>query len=548
MLRSAARIAALASLASAFASIQACAQREGASGVLVIATGADVSTPVPGVEQNQTNYQVTNLLFLRLAELGPTLSTIGDRDFIPMLARSWKRRDSVTVVFDLDTRALWHDGTPVTSRDVVFTFGRARTISDLATATQRIASVTADGPARVVFQFTHAYAEQLYDATYHLLIVPEHLLARIPQDSIATSAFGKNPVGNGPFRWVRRVPDQVTELAAFDRFFLGKPKMDRVYFRVARASDARLNLLLTGEADATEILSWSAVQRLQGNPEFSIIPVTSPTITYALFNQKAPGDRTQPHPILANADVRRALVLALDRPAMLRSVYGPYAVGNDGPVPQAFAWVEEPGHNAVKTDTAAARRILAAAGWTDHDGDGILDKDGKPLELTINSPNASPQRPMFAQQMQERWRQLGIKANVQLLDGPVWIQRRNTGQFDIDMSNANLDPTPSGWRNSWSCATAGKPGQNVGSYCDSAIDSLLQAAYRSRDVVPVYRQILKHIREDAPAVFLSAPANVVAVHKRFATRPLRSDMIWLGLREWSIAPGRQIQRDRPRGN
>ncbi|MEP7326378.1 MAG: ABC transporter substrate-binding protein, partial [Gemmatimonadota bacterium] len=265
MLHPVLRIAACAGLAFVLVPGSACAQREGASGVLVIATGADVSTPVPGVDQNQTNWQITNLLFLRLAELGPTLSTVGDKDFAPLLARSWKRRDSVTIVFELDTRALWHDGAPVTSRDVVFTFERSRQVHDLLTATQRIASVTADGPTRVVFRFRHVYAEQMYDATYHLMIMPEHLLAGIPQDSIATSEFGKHPVGNGAFRWVRRVPDQVIELAAFDRFFLGKPKLDRVYFRVARSPDARLTILLSGEADATEQLSWAAVQRLQGN-------------------------------------------------------------------------------------------------------------------------------------------------------------------------------------------------------------------------------------------------------------------------------------------
>lgn len=548
MLQSALRLAAGAGLFTAFMAGPVCAQREGVSGILVIATATDAPTPVPGVSQNLTNGQVTGLLFLRLAELGPTLTTVGDKDFVPMLARTWKRRDSVTIAFELDSRALWHDGVPVTSRDVVFTFERSRGIPDLATATQRITSVTAEGPSRVVFRFTHFYAEQLYDATFHLLIMPEHLLGRIPQDSIATSEFAKRPIGNGPFRWVRRVPDQVIELAAFDRFFLGKPKLDRVYFRIARESDARLNLLLSGEADATESLSWSAVQRLQGNPEFGIIPVTSPAVLYALFNQKAPGDRTRPHPILADLQVRRALILALDREAMIRSVYGPYAVGTDGPVPQTFAWVEEPGHRVTRPDTAGARRLLATAGWTDHDGDGILDKDGVPLELTINSPNASPQRPMFAQQMQERWRQLGVKANVQLLDGPVWIQRRNAGQFDIDMSFALLDPTPSGWRNSWSCGTSGKPGQNVAGYCNPAIDSLLTVANTARDVVPIYRRILRHIREDAPAIFISAPANVVAVHKRFTNLRLRSDMLWLGLREWSVAPGRQLPRDRARGN
>jgi peptide/nickel transport system substrate-binding protein len=523
-------------------------QKEGVRGVLVVATAADAPTPVPGVSQFGTNSQITSLLFLRLAELGPTLSTVGDRGFKPVLARSWSRRDPLTLVFELDPRATWQDGTPVTSRDVVFTFQRSRAIPDLATAIQHIDTVTAEGVNRVVFRFKQAYGEQLYDATYHMLIMPEHLMAAIPVDSVAGSKFAQNPVGSGPFKFVRRVPDQVIELAAYEGFFLGTPKLDRVYFRIARDPDARLNLLLTGEADATESLSLAASERIKGNPAYQLIPVTGPGVLYAVFNQKSNGDRSRPHPMLADVQVRRALVMALDRETMIKVVYGPYAARTDGPVPQTFAWVDEPGHRAARADTAAARRLLARAGWTDRDGDGVLDKNGVPFEITINTPTTSPQRPMFAQLMQERWRQLGIKVNIQQLEFPVWIQRRDAGQFDVDMSFAQMDPTPSGWRNSWSCATAGKPKQNVGSYCNPAIDSLLLAASTSRNAVPLYRRIINLIREDAPAVFLSAPANLVAVHHRFANRPFRSDMLWLGLREWNVAPGLQQPRDRARGN
>jgi peptide/nickel transport system substrate-binding protein len=512
-------------------------------GVVVIAALGDVTTPIPTVNDNQTNFDVVNLLFLRLAELGPTLTTVGDRGFRPMLARSWQRRDSVTLVFDLDPRAVWHDGVPVTAEDVVFSYQRAKEASDLARALRRVQSVTAEGQRRVIFRFTRAYGEQLYDATFQLLIIPSHLLRSIPRDSLATSAFAQHPVGNGAFRWVRRVPGQLVELAAFDQFFLGRPRINRVLFRVAPDPDARLNLLLSGEADIAQSLALPAEARVRQQPELQVIPVISTGITYGLFNQRARGDRSRPHPILADAVVRRALVLALDREAMTRSVYGGHAKVPDGPVPQAFAWVDVPGYRTAAPDTARARALLASAGWQDSDADGTLDKNGIPLELSVQAPNRTPQRPMLAQQMQARFRQIGVKLNVEIIEGAMWLDRRNKGEFDIDMSNAILDPTPSGWNWSWSCEGAGQSGRNVGSYCNPRIDSLLERAVAERNPIPAYREILGLIRQDVPAIFLSAPSTVVAVHRRYRNLHFRPESLLLSLREWSVTPGKQLPRD-----
>jgi peptide/nickel transport system substrate-binding protein len=512
-------------------------------GTLVIATGVDAVTPIPGLAANGTDVELAEILFLRLAELGPGLSTVGDHAMVPMLARSWTRRDSVTLVFEMDPRALWHDGVPVTAQDVEFTFSRARQVPALATALARIQSVTAEDSQHVAFRFVQPYSEQLYDAAYHMLILPAHLLSAIPQDSLATSSFSRTLIGTGPFRWVRREPGQVMELAAFDRFFLGRPKIDRVLFRIAGDADTRLNLVLTGEADVAYYLSVAAQDRARSDSTVQLFAARTPTVTYALFNEKANGDRKRPHPILADQRVRQALTLALDRQTMAQSVYGKYATVPDGPVPQTFAWVDEPDHKSEPSDTARARQLLSQAGWIDHNGDGIIDRNGIPFELTVIAPNRTPQRPMLAQQMQERFHQLGIKLNVERLDFAVWLDRRNGGQFDIDMGSANLDPTPGGWRNSWSCATAGKPGQNVGSYCDPRIDSLLALALTASDPTPIYRQILRHMREDAPAIFLAAPANVLTVSRRIAEHPLRTETPWLSLREWSLAPGRQLPRD-----
>jgi ABC-type transport system substrate-binding protein len=179
----------------------AAAQRDGERASIVIVTGQEATVPVPtlmeGPHASIANSDIADQLFLRLASLGPTLMTAGDRAFEPLLARRWERRDSVTLAFDLDPRATWHDGVPVTSEDVVFTFARARDPAlspRLAALLRRITSVTAEDTHRVVFRFSEAYAEQMYDAVFHVAPLPAHLLARIPPDRLAgfKIAFGEN--------------------------------------------------------------------------------------------------------------------------------------------------------------------------------------------------------------------------------------------------------------------------------------------------------------------------------------------------------------------
>src|SRR6202047_1827969 len=89
----------------------------GRAASIVIVTGQQPTLPIPtlmeGAASTLGNMELADQLFLRLAELGPTLLTAGDRNFVPLLARSWIRRDSVTLVFDLDPRARWQDGVPV---------------------------------------------------------------------------------------------------------------------------------------------------------------------------------------------------------------------------------------------------------------------------------------------------------------------------------------------------------------------------------------------------------------------------------------------------
>jgi peptide/nickel transport system substrate-binding protein len=521
------------------AAAPASAQRPASS--IVIVTGGEPSMPIPtlmeGAQNQVANFEVADHLFLRLANLGPGLVTAGDRGFVPMLARSWSRRDSVTLVFELDPRARWHDGAPVTSRDVLFAFARARDAAiapKLATLTEHIAKVEADGDHRVIIRFTHPYAEQLYDATWHVAPLPAHLLAQLPPDQLAQSAFLQHPIGDGPYRWVRRVPGEFIELAADTAFFLGRPGIDRVVIRSAADADARLNLLLSGQADAMDNVPppLSNLQRVAADPDVRLVTVPSPTLGFLLFNQRARRDSTRPHPILADAEVRRALVLALDRQVLVQAVLGEYGEVPFGPASPVL-WIRHGAGTPLRQDRAAATRLLAARGWADHDGDGVLDRNGVPLALTLSYPVSSAIRRTMAQLIQEQYRQLGIRVDLAQLEFPVYLERRDAGDFDIDFSSTTQDPSPSGLTQSWTCAG----GTNRAHYCDPMVDSMITRAIASQgDTRTLWRQVLQRIEQDAPAAFIYAPTYVYAVNRRYRDVTIRPESSWISLWRWSMGP------------
>ena len=504
---------------------------------IVIVTGQDATMPIPtlmeGAQNNNGNTEVADHLFLRLAALGPPLITAGDRGFTPQLARAWVRRDSLTVAFELDPRARWHDGVPVTARDVLFTFGRARDPAiapRLARLLSNVASVTSEGGRTVVFRFTRPYAEQVYDAVFHVAPLPAHLLDTIPPTELPTSAFRDRPVGSGPYRWVRQVPGQLVELAANENFFLGRPAISRVIVRVATDADARMNLLLSGEADAMDNVSLPNQPRVAQQGDFRLVEVPSPLVAYLLYNQRDPRDRARPHPILADSQVRRALTLALDRRLLVRAVLGRHGQVPFGPV-SSLLWIRHGAPPVSQPDRGAAQRLLAERGWTDSDGDGVLDRAGRPLTLELQLPNTSGIRQQMALLIQQQWRAIGVRATLTSVDFAVWNERRDAGQFDVDFSATLQDPTPSGLTQGWSC----RGGTNVARYCDPAVDSLLDQAIRSQgETAGLWHAVLRQIEASAPAAFLYAPVYVFAVHRRFDDVTIRPESSWMALWKWSV--------------
>jgi peptide/nickel transport system substrate-binding protein len=225
-------------------------------------------------------------------------------------------------------------------------------------------------------------------------------------------------------------------------------------------------------------------------------------------------------------------MLGLDRRQMVQAVFGPHGAVPYGPVSQLL-WIREGAPEPEAANPAEARRLLASTGWGDSDGDGTLDRQGRPLRLLLSLPNTSGIRRQMALLVQEQLRRIGIQVEIQQLEFPIWQERRSAGDFDLDFSGVNQDASPSGLTQSWTCTGA----NNVGGYCDRGVDSLMSEAIVGRgDPAGTWIETLRRIEEGAPAVFMYAPTFVYAVNRRYRAVTIKPHSGWITVRKWSVSP------------
>lgn len=517
-------------------------------GTLVINAPGQVDILLPPVSEQATARAIFDQIFLKLADIGMSTNTVGDADFEPLLAERWEWPDSLTLVFHLDPRARWHDGTRVTAADVAFTFDAytdPRVNSPYRAVLQGIRTVTVRDSGTVVFRFGRRSPEMFYDAVYHLRILPAHRLRETPRDQWVTAPFGRAPVGNGPYRFVSWQAGQDIELAADSTFFLGRPHIRRLIWRSAPDLQVAVTRLVAGEADVQEVLLTPPnVERVRQAPLLTTHTYKGSLHTYLAFNLAARGDTAQPHPLFGDREVRRALWLATDRERLLRSVFGELAKVPPGPVSQLW-WIWDPETRQLPYDTTEAARVLERRGWRVTDGDGVRDRTGTRLSFGLLVPTTSAVRKQYARLLQEEYRALGVAVEIEELEPTVLEQRARAGLFDAALLTRSTDPTPtSGFAQTWTRAGVG--GSNLTRYESPAFERLLAVAGAASpaEARAAWRAALELLNQDVPGIWLNAPDNVAGVHARVADVRIRPDAWWALLRTWRIPPDRLIDRDR----
>lgn len=517
---------------------------------MIIEAAGDAADLFPPYVADAIGRIVQDQVFDRLAEIDQSLTTVGDKTFTPRLARHWTwAPDSLSIAFEIDPRARWHDGKPVTAKDVQYSFRvftDPKVGSPVAPLLTNLDSVSVRDSLTAVVWFKKHTPEQFYDVAYQLIIVPEHVYGAVPMDQLHTSPVTRTLVGSGRFRLNDWKPGVRIELVADTGNYRGRPKLDRVVLARIDAPATGEAQILTGQADFMEAIPPDDAGKLDSNTYAR--PLIVPALAYAFMgmNPYDPTNRNLAHPIFSDRRVRRALSMAVDRQAMLRNVFGDKGRLGRGPFPMSLS-VADSTLPVPAFDTAAAAALLDSAGWK-RGPDGMRSKAGRPLRFSIMTPSTSAPRKAYAVLIQDQLkRYAGAQVDIDVVDATAYTPRTHTGNFDAIMVGWGTDPSPGGAKQNWTTAGIGPQGQNWLRYSNPRVDALFDSVTSSFDpaktkayALQAYRQIV----EDAPALWLYDYVNIDAVHRRIDIAPVRADSWWANLADWSIPPDKRIDRDR----
>ncbi|HEX5577752.1 MAG TPA: peptide ABC transporter substrate-binding protein [Gemmatimonadaceae bacterium] len=520
-------------------------------GTLVISASGDPETLLPPLGATVAAKIIGDLVYDHLAILGDSMNTVGDAGFRPQLAKSWTwASDSLSITFDIDPAARWHDGRSVRASDVRFTW---RTYSDsvngspYAASISSIDSVTVPDSLRATFWFSERSPMQFYDAVNAMAILPEHVLGDARGPALAASSLARAPVGSGRFRFVRWNAGASIEVAADTANYRGRPGFDRVIMTIAPDFNAALARLLGGEADLIEQVPPTSLADIAADSSLRLLLTPGLDYNFVQFNLRHPKNRSRPHPLFADVALRRALTAAVDRRSVVMNAYDSLAAVSVGPAVRALPTTDTT-LRQIPYSPAEARRILDSLGWKDANGDGIRERNGAKLAFTLAVPGSSKARATMAVLIQNQLRSVGAEVNLEMLDFTAFIDRETRRDFDAVFGGWRVEASPGGIRQTWgSAGSRAGSGTNYGSYENAAFDALVDSALASR-ALPVRRayftKAYQAIIDDAPAIWMAEPKRVMAVHRRIRTTGVRPDAWWANIPDWSIAANERIARDR----
>lgn len=504
---------------------------------LVISAGGQPDILFPPLMATLPSRQISDLVFEHLAEPGDSLRIDGDAGFVPAIAKSWTwSSDSLAVVFQVDPRARWHDGRPVRSDDVQFTFDLYRdpvTASQRAAALENISGVRTVDSLAVEVRFRRRSPQQFFDAVYHVHILPAHVWKGVDRSRLREHSAARSPIGSGRYRFGSWTAGESIELNADSMHYRGAPRIPRVLWRTAADYSAAIKRLLGGEADVFEAVRTEYLPAVARNPSLKLLPYTSSEYGVLTFNLRSAAGG--PHPLFSDRALRRAITMGIDRDGIVRSVFDSLAVVAVGPL------VRRPGSRLpvirqLPFDTAAAARALDSLGWRRGD-DGFRSRAGRPLRFTLNVPSSSENRVRLAVLIQAMLANIGIRVITEQSDFSAFVDRETRRDFDALIHVWHADPGYGALRYTWGSPGAVRGGANFGSYrnpvFDADVDSALRASapgVRDRHLDRAYQTIV----EDAPAVWLFEPIPLLGVSRRVNVVGVRPDAWWAGIGRWTI--------------
>jgi peptide/nickel transport system substrate-binding protein len=474
-------------------------------GTLISAMTAEPSSLIFMVAGESASAEIASNLFNSLLKYNGKLDIEGD------LADTWQvSNQQKTITFKLKPNLKWADGKPLTSGDVLFTWQLVtdeNTRSPYASDFQLVTKAEAPDPLTFKVTYNQAYAPAL-DSWSHLHILPKHLLKG--QD-IRTTNFARNPVGSHYYQLSHWTHGENIKLSRNPHSVLGQANIDRLITRIIPDNSTQFLELMADNIDSMGLDPIKYSRIIPARPAFkkklNLYKELGNSYTYLGFNLK--------HKPFDDIRVRKAINYAIDKQEIIDGVFLGLGINIASPYKPGTRW-SNPALKPTSYDPSKAKALLKEAGFSDADGDGVLERDGKPFAFEIIT-NQNKEREKSAVIIQRRLKEIGIAVKIRAIEWTSFISRFiNTGDFDVVILGWGLGLDPDQY-NIWHSSQQA-PGQfNFLGYSNVTVDKLLEQGRTELNPVKrqkIYHAFAKQILADSPIVYLSAGYGLTAIHKR----------------------------------
>jgi peptide/nickel transport system substrate-binding protein len=508
-------------------------------GVLVVLADREPDQLNPLTYSSSPAYHAVQLMFRPLARRDPTFIA-----YEPDLARSWRFEGAATLVLELRDDVSWHDGVRVTAEDVVFTIERQR---DPSTASPRQADVAAVEAVTARDSFTvevRLARTGMYavNALLEVVAVPWHLLRDVPAAELRNAPFGRDPVGNGFYRFGSWTAGQSLTLEVNAEKPDGRAAIERIVMRFIPDMNAAMTELLGGRGDLLARLPPNLRLRAEAAPNVEVHTVPRVRPAWLAWNTRRPP--------LDDVRVRRALLMGIDREVLAEAFFGDVGEPAWSPIPEAL-WEHTPGVQPVPHDTGGARRLLAEAGWLPRGRDGVLEREGAPLRVEVDFISTDQTRQDVLVAVQSMLRRLGVEVVPRAYESSAWVQRLREGTFAGSFWGWGWGPGVAGPNAEMVFHSRSIPpsGANFAASRNPRIDGLIDAALVATDTAAargIWAELEQLMIDDVVYAPIYMDPELFGVHSRFRNVRFRG-IEWVeDVPYWHIEPGDRLGRDRVR--
>lgn len=471
-------------------------------GVLTYATFSDPLCLIPFMHADSASSDVCDMLYAALLEYDKNLN------LSPLVAEAMPTisADGKTITFKIKKGVLWHDGVEMTSADVKFTYDLIR---DPAVNSPRMSDFEIiskiDTPDKYTAVFTlKSPSGVLLDAFQNAYIVPKHLFEKEDKTKLKSSKYAREPVGNGPFKFVEWKNNERITLERFDKYFDGKPGFDKYIFDINPSQATAMVKAEKGEANRV-FIPESDVARMSKLSNLNVNRYVGNVFDCILWNTKTP--------FFSDKKVRQAMTHAINKQAIVSGIYkgnGKPAVGSVVP---ALPFYNKNAKD-YKYNIATAKKLLDEAGWK-VGKDGIREKNGKKFKITMLTNKGNIMREKMLVEVQRQLKQVGVQVEPRIVEWNTFItQYLETGNFDAYVGgfSTGLDADHRAFY--YSDPAVGV--LNRGSYNNPAADKIMDEIVVTTDMKKQKELMFKlqeMVAEDQPMTFIIYRTQATALNK-----------------------------------